>query len=168
MEAADYDNDLKNPCTQFVHSAVSLLPSLIARLIFLAGLGEPDAGGSNDRIIEALLGLRLGKAEAGSAKRLEQVIGTRCGGPELARALRNEHLDIFEDWLCLKLRQQTAELERYAASQDIPPPILFRQWVDEKSYERLIPSGAMPAQRRLFLTDMETVLATLVMRTPLE
>lgn len=54
-----------------------------------------------------------------------------------------------------------AELERYASSQGIPAPTLSRKWIDEQTYEGLIPSDSIPVQRQLFRSDMETVLATL-------
>jgi len=47
----------------------------------------------------------------------------------------------------------------------IAPVVLLRKWIDEKSHERLIPSDSIPVQRQLFRTDMETVLAALLMRT---
>jgi len=159
------ETDSNRACTQFVHSTVSILPSLLERLVFLAHLREPDTGQYSDRTIDALLALRLGKTGTGPARRLDQVIGLRCARPALDRALSREHLAVFEEWLCLKMRQQMAELERYASSEDIPPHTLFRQWIDEGSHKELIPSGAMAVQRDLFLTDMEIVLATLLLRT---
>ena len=63
------------------------------------------------------------------------------------------------------MRQQSAELERYASRQDMPAPTLFRKWIHDELYKGLIPYGAMPVQSRLFITDMEAVLAALSMRT---
>jgi hypothetical protein len=119
----------------------------MGRLVFLASLRDPDTGEYRDRVIEA------------------QAIGVPCGKAELDGALRREHLAVFEDWLCLDMRHQTAEMERYASDRDVPPPRFLRRWTDEKSYERLVPSGAMPPQRQLFLMNMEAVLAALSTRT---
>lgn len=157
--------DSNDACTEFVHSTVSVIPSLLERLIFLASLRAPDTGEYHDRAIEALLTLKFGNAESGLVRRHEQVVGLPWGKAELDRALRHEHLAVFDDWLCLDLRHQTAELEGYASSQDIPASALSRKWIDEQSYEGLIPSDSIPVQRQLFRTDMETVLATLLVRT---
>jgi hypothetical protein len=156
MAATDDATDSNDPCAQFVHSTVSILPSILERLVFLASLHEPDTGGYNDRALEALVGLRFGKDATGSV---------RCGRLELDRVLRHEHAAVFEEWLCLTMRQRMAELATYASSQSTPPPTLLRKWIDEKSYIGLIPSDAMPVQRQHFLLEMETALAALLLRT---
>jgi hypothetical protein len=89
-----------------------------------------------------------------------------CGKTEIDRALRHEHQAVFESWLCLDLRHQMADLERYASSQGIPAPTFSRQWIDEQFYEALIPPNSIPVQRQLFRTDMESVLSTLASRKP--
>ena len=148
-------------CTEFVRSALSIIPFVLERLVYLASLRDLDTGEYQDRVLEALLALKFGKAEAHSVRRDEHAIGLRCGKAELDRALRHEHLAVFEEWLCLSPHQQIAQLECYASRQGIPSSTLFGEWIHEKSYERLTPPGAMPFQRRLFLTDLETVLTTL-------
>jgi len=144
-----------------VRSALAIIPSIVERLIYLASLRSPDTGEYRDQVLEALLALKFGKTNSDSARRGEQDIGLRCGKTELDRALRQEHLAVFEDWLCLNLRQQMVQLECYAARQAIPSRTLFGGWIQEKSYERLAPSDALPFQRRLFVTDLETILTTL-------
>jgi len=161
MAARDDKTNSNNGCAHFVHSAISIIPSLLERLIFLASLREPDAGEYKDQVLEALLALKFGKPGTDPVPRCEQAVPAPCGRAELDRALRREHLAVFEDWLCLNLRQEMAELGRYASSQGITPLTLFRKWAGEESYERLLPSGAMPFQRRLFLADMKTALAAL-------
>jgi hypothetical protein len=147
MPATDDTADFNNACTACVRSTVSAIPSILERLIFLASLREPDTGEYHDQVLEA------------------RFAGLLCAKAELDRALRHEHRAVFEDWLCLDIRHQTEEMERYASNRDIPPPTFLRTWIDEKSYERLVPSGAMPPQRQLFLSDMEAAVAALSTRT---
>jgi len=161
MAATDDKTDFNKACSEFVRSALSILPTVLERLISLAALRDLNTGEYQDRVLEALLALKFGKAEADSVRRDDQVIELRCRRAELDRALRQEHLAVFEAWLCLNLRQQTAQLESHASRQGMPSRTLFGEWIRKKSYERLIPSGAMPFQRRLFLTDLEIVLKTL-------
>jgi len=161
------ETDFNQACAEFVRAAISIMPSVLERLVYLASLRDLHTGEYQDQVLEALMALKLGKAETDSDRRGEQVIGFRCGKAELDHALRREHLAVFEDWLCLNLRQQIAQIERYALRQGIPLRALSREWIHEKSYERLTPSGAMPFQRRLFLTDLEIVLAALSWRQAL-
>lgn len=159
--ATDDRTDYYKACSEFVRSAIAILPSTLERIVSLASLRDLHTGEYQDRVLEALLALKFGKAEADSVRRDEQAAELRCGKAELDRALRQEHLAAFEDWLCMSLQQQMAQLDSYASRQGIPPNTMFRKWIGERSYERLIPSGAMPFQQRLFLTDMETVLTAL-------
>jgi hypothetical protein len=145
-EGADFDN----VCIEFVHAAIAILPSILERLIYLASLRDHETGEYHDQVLAALLALRG-----------QQAIGVPCGKAELDRALRDEHLSVFEDWLSLTLRQQSAQLEFYASRQGVPSRTLSGDWILEKSYGRLAPSGAMEFQRRLFLADLEAVLTAL-------
>lgn len=166
MAVKDDTNDFTKDCTEFVHSVISTIPSPLERLTFLASLLEPATGEYKDQVLEALLALRLRNASTDPVPRHKQGIGLPCGKSQLDYALRHEHLTVFEDWLCLSLQQEMAELESFASSQGISSSTLFRTWAREKSYERLLPPGAMPFQRRLFLADMETMLETLGKRQP--
>jgi len=161
MAATDEETGFNKACTEFVRLAISIIPSLLARLIFLASLREPETGEYNDRVIAALLALKFAKAETDPVLRQWQVTGPQCGKAELDRVLRHQHLAVFEDWLCLNVEQQMEELECHAASQGMQAPTMVRKWIQEKPFERLIPPDALPFQRRLFLEDMETALAIL-------
>jgi len=147
MPATDGETDSNHPFAKFVHSKVSAIPSLIGRIIFLASCRKPDTGEYNDSALEA------------------RAIGSPCGGAKIDQALRHEHLLVFEDWLCLNMRQQVAEMELYASGQDVAAPLLFRKWLAEKDYLRFIPTGVSPIQHKLFVADLEAVLAVLLMRT---
>jgi len=161
MASTDDMSGFTETCTQFVRSAISILPSVLSRLAYLASLRDLDTGEYQDQVLEALLALRFGRPATDCVRRDEQVIGVHCGKAELNYALRREHLAVFEEWLCLNLQQQTAQLECYASRQGVPSCTLSGKWIREKSYERLIPSGAMQFQRRLFVTDLKAVLSTL-------
>ena len=109
------------------------------RLIFVTSLKDPITGDFKER----LLALKFGRAE------VDHVLGV-------------EHKAVFEDWLCLNLEQQTLELDLHVSNQEAPPGEVLAEWMHEKLYQRLIPPGVMPAQRDLFMRDMETILHSLV------
>ena len=155
------ETDSNKACAEFVRAALSIMPSILERLVYLGSLRDRNTDEYRDQVLEALLALKFGKAETDSVRRDQRTIWSRCGKSELDRALCHEHMAVFEDWLCLNMHQQVAQLESYASRQGIPPHALSGKWIHEKSYERLTPSGAMPVQCRLFLTDLETVLAIL-------
>jgi len=158
------ETDSNRACAEFVRAAISSMPSVLERLVYLASLKDLNTGEYQDHVLEALLALKFGHTNGDPARRGAQVLGLRCGKAELDRALRREHLAAFEDWLCLDLRHQVAQVESYAARQGVPSHALSGEWMHKKSYERLTPSGAMPFQRRLFLADLERVLSILSRR----
>jgi hypothetical protein len=131
----DNNTEPKNACAEFVRSALSTLPSLLERLIFLASLKD----------------LR-------TDEHAEQVLALKFGRAEVDRVLAEEHRAVFEAWLCLNLKDQASEMERYAAAQDAPSHAVFSAWAHDRLYQRLIPPGAIKAQRELFVTDMEVIL----------
>ena len=121
-----------------VRSALSTISSPLERLIFVASLRDQatEAG-------QRIPALKFYRAEIG------HVLGV-------------EHMAVFEAWLCLNLQQQALELKRYVSNQEAPTGAVLDEWTHQKPYRRLIPSGAIQAQRALFLVDMEAILGILV------
>ena len=89
------DPDSNEACTEFVRAAISIMPSVLERLVYLASLRDRNTGEYQDQVLEALLALKFGKGENDSVRRSEQIIGFRCGKTELDRALRREHMAVF-------------------------------------------------------------------------
>ena len=136
MRAEDDNTYSGNACVESVRSALSSMSSLLERLILVTSLKDPNAQGYKE------LALKFSRAE------VDHVLGA-------------EHTAIFETWLRLSLEQQTLELARHVSNQDAPPRALLDEWTHQKSYQRLIPPGAMPVQRQLFVTAIETILRIL-------
>jgi hypothetical protein len=138
IPTGDYHSDSEKACAALVRSALSTISSPLERLIFVTSLR--DLATEADQRIPAL---KFYRAEVG------HVLGV-------------EHTAIFEAWLCLNLQQQMLELKRYVSNQEASPGAVLDEWTHQKPYQRLIPSGAMQAQRDLFVTDMEAILRILV------
>ncbi len=130
--------DSGRDCAEFVREALSNIPSLLERLIFIASLRDPATGSYKER-----------------------VLALKFGEDAVERVLSEEHIDTFGTWLCLTLEQLTMQLELHLSSREAPLRAVLNEWMHRKPYERLIPAGATDAQRDLFLTDMETILRTL-------
>ena len=140
IPTGDYHSDSEKACAALVRSALSTISSPLERLIFVASLR--DLATEADQRLPAL---KFYRAEVG------HVLGV-------------EHTAIFEAWLCLNLQQQMLELKRYVSNQEASAGAFLDEWTYRKPYQRLIPSGAMQAQRDLFVRDMETILRILALQ----
>ena len=82
------------------------------------------------------------------------------GEEEAGETLRRSHARVFQDWLCLNLAQQKADLQEYLAETPSPAATLA-DWAASAAYQRWAPSAAQDVERRLFVGDLETLLALL-------
>jgi hypothetical protein len=143
MTAGDSSTGSEKACAELVRSVLSPISSLLERLIFITSLRDPKTGGYK-----------------------EWIPALKSYTAEVDRVLGAEHRNIFEDWLCLNLEQQTLELDRHVSNQETPPRAVLGEWTRQKSYQRLIPPDATQTQRELFIRDMATILRILASRDP--
>jgi len=87
---------------------------------------------------------------------LEQLVHFAC----VPETDHEHHSRAFTDWLALDLEQQHDELREYFAHNPDAGP-LVRRWIRERRYENLVPAGAKPAEKDLFLSDFR-IVATLL------
>jgi hypothetical protein len=74
-----------------------------------------------------------------------------CSLPdETDRLIRHTSRQVFSRWLALGLAEQIRDLRAYVDANGQPG-----------DYSRLVPPNARDVERRLFLTDMETLAAML-------
>src|SRR6202167_5264066 len=82
------------------------------------------------------------------------------GAEEARETLRRSHARVFQDWLCLNLEQQKADLQEYLAETPSPAATLA-DWAASAAYQSWAPPTAQEVERRLFVGDLETLLALL-------
>jgi len=82
------------------------------------------------------------------------------GAEEAAEILRRSHARAFQDWLCLNLEQQKADLQEYLAETRNPAGTLA-DWTASAAYKGWVPPTAQDAERRLFVGDLEILLSLL-------
>jgi hypothetical protein len=82
------------------------------------------------------------------------------GDEEAGETLRRSHARVFQDWLCLNLEQQKADLQEYLAEAPNPAATLA-DWATSAAYQSWAPTTAQDVERRLFVGDLETLLALL-------
>jgi len=83
------------------------------------------------------------------------------GAEVAADTLRSSHVDCFQEWLTLSLEEQHDDLMQYFAEQDAELKVIVGTWSRLASYRNLLPAGATENERRLFLADLESLLAML-------
>jgi len=83
------------------------------------------------------------------------------GDEQTAETLRRSHGRVFQDWLCLNLEQQKADLQEYLSELPGNPALVLGTWLRETPYRNLVPASAQDVERELYLSDLETLLTLL-------
>jgi hypothetical protein len=83
------------------------------------------------------------------------------GAEQAGKTLQDSHMECFREWLSLNLKDQYADLSLYFSEQDADIKVIVGTWSRLASYRNLIPGAATATERKLFLTDLETLLALL-------
>lgn len=117
----------------------SQIGTFFGRLVYLAGLRNPDNG------------------------RYEQY-GCSPGTPSslvISRDLKKVHENIFREWIGLSLELKKADVELYIASVDDDPRLLVETWLRLKSYMNLVPASVQGPERQRHISDFEAILGLL-------
>jgi len=117
-----------------LRDAVRRLPSTMSRLVFLSGLRD----------------LNSGAYRASTA--------SKAADADVDRVLRSMHEEAFSTWLNYRLEEQKADLDLYFSGLDCEKTAAVRTWLRLESYRSFIPASASPAERHLFLSDLEVLL----------
>jgi hypothetical protein len=119
-------------------NTLSQIPSLYGRMVFLSALRDPN----NGRYVHHGLELVFGAEKSDTT-------------------LRQSHQSAFSEWLSYGLEAQKADLDLYISSLEEDKATVLDAWTRLKPYENLVPSTARRVDRKLFLIDLETLLALL-------
>lgn len=119
-------------------NTLSHISTIYGRLVYLASLCNPNTGRYEHHGLALLF-----------------------GDPDADKALRNSHIDSFNEWLNFSLEQQKADLELYMTEIPGSRRAVLENWVRLMPYRNLAPAAARPVERTLFLTDVEAVLSLL-------
>lgn len=123
-------------------SNLSHIKTFYGRLVYLAGLRNPDTGRYEH------YGLTL-DATAGSAH----------------RAFRRIHETIFREWVRISLEQKMADVEAYIAGIDqVDESELIDAWLRLTPYKNLVPASIQGPERQMHVSDFEAILGLLMNR----
>ncbi len=125
------------PAGDLWRHTLARIPTLFGRIVYLASLRNPGNGTYQHPA-------------------LAQMVGDEQAG----ETLRRSHARVFQDWLCLNLEQQKADLQEYLAEASNPLALLGG-WANS-TYQDLVPATAQDVERQLFIGDLATLRALLM------
>ena len=118
---------------------LSLVQTHYGRLVYLAGLLDPNTGryeyyGSGSSLVNA----------------------------QTNRILKRHHEDIFRDWVSFPLRAKMADVELYISGLDsIGNEDLIDAWLRLTPYKNLVPASIQGPERQKHVSDFEAILGLL-------
>jgi hypothetical protein len=119
---------------------LSQIATSYGRLVYLAGLRNPDTG------------------------RYEHY-GSTSGSPSnlvASRTLKRIHESIFKEWVSYSLERKKADIELYTASIDqVDRSELIDAWLRLTPYKNLVPASIRGPERQRHISDFEAILGLL-------
>jgi hypothetical protein len=134
--AQDAEHEVADVCRR----DLALIPTAYGRLVYLAGLRNPDTG------------------------RYEHfgVTSSVSGGLDASRTLRRIHEQIFNEWISLSLERKKADIECYIAGiEQVDRTELIDAWLRLTPYKNLVPASIQGPEREKHTSDFEAILGLL-------
>jgi hypothetical protein len=120
--------------------ALSQIETSYGRLVYLAGLRNPDTGRYEHY-----------GSTAGSTSNLIA-----------SRTLKRIHETIFKEWVSYPLERKKADVEAYIASIDqVDQAELIDAWLRLTPYKNLVPASIQGPERQRHISDFEAILGLL-------
>jgi hypothetical protein len=117
---------------------LSHIPTFYGRLVYLAGLRNPDTG------------------------QYEYYGSHLTSHGQLHRRLKRIHESIFKDWVSYPLERKKADVEVYIAGIDqVDRSELIDAWLRLTPYKNLVPASIQGPERRKHVSDFEAILGLL-------
>ncbi len=127
--------------TDLWRHTLSQIPVLSGQLIYLASLRSALTG----RYEHHGLSLLFGDGEAD-------------------KAIRGSHRKVFQEWLAMGLSDKVEDLGRYLESTGEEPGVVLRHWMKTEAWESFRPSGTLPPEKSLYVSDMRNAIKILTQR----
>jgi hypothetical protein len=85
-------------------------------------------------------------------------LAEKVGAAEVDSLIRRNHLEVFQQWLCFNLERQKEELQTYFEGLEGDRREILSNWLVLGPYATWIPADSRDVERKLFYSDLETVL----------
>ncbi|HXF25792.1 MAG TPA: hypothetical protein VN610_00890 [Bryobacteraceae bacterium] len=118
-------------------NTLSQIQSVFGRLVYLSSLRNPNTGRYEHH------GLSLVFSEE-----------------EASRALKAAHSQVFDQWVQSNLKEQKTDLDLYLSPFNDKRNVLDT-WLRLSPYRNLLPSSVRGVERKVYLSDLETLLQLL-------
>jgi len=135
-KAPDAQQEIAAVC----HRDLAQIDTAYGRLVYLAGLRNPDTG------------------------RYEHfgATGTLASSLEMSRTLRRIHEQLFTEWIAFPLERKKADIELYIAGiEQIDRYELIDAWLRLTPYKNLVPASIQGPEREKHTSDFEAILGLL-------
>jgi len=127
--------------TDLWRHTLSQIPVLSGRLVYLSSLRSPITG----RYEHHGLALLFGEGEAD-------------------KAIRGSHRRAFQEWLVTGLAEKVDDLDHYLRTTGEDPAQILRHWSRAETWIGFQPTGALPAEKSLYTSDMRAAVKILTLR----
>jgi hypothetical protein len=117
---------------------LSLIKTSYGRLVFLAGLRNPDTGRYE----------YYGCPDTTSSYIVSQ-------------AVKQLHEQVFQEWVTYSLERKKADIDAYIGSLDIDHVDLIDAWLRLTPYKNLVPASIQGPERQKHISDLEAILGLL-------
>lgn len=118
---------------------ISYIPTYYGRMVFLAGLRNPDTG------------------------RYEYYgCSERTSLSSVSQGLKGIHEEIFREWVALPLESKKADVEKYVNGLEISAADLIDAWIRLAPYKNLVPASVQGPEREKHISDIEVILGLLM------
>jgi len=114
------------------------IPTSYGRLVYLAGLRNPDTG------------------------QYEHYGSETSARAEVNKVFRRLHEDIFKEWVSYSLEQKKTDIELYIGGLDqVDRAELIDAWLRLTPYKNLVPGSIQGPERQKHVSDFEAILGLL-------
>ena len=129
----------RNQLIRHLDRSLEALPAPFAQLVFLSSLRDPYTG-----------------------RYLHEGWATVASASEVHLLIRTKHLVIFRQVMELCLSEICHQLQNHFRSLEGETPEMARLWLEGEPFREMIPSGCEALERKFFVSQMRSALATLV------
>jgi len=123
-------------CLEFINHTLFQMPSMFARIVYLASFSDPTTGLYRNQALARIF-----------------------GEEEANRVLREIHKAALKDWIYLALEEKSRDFVVYLESGEQAKPAIAGLWLNTALQDSLLSEDLIELERRAFSLDFKVVLS---------